>query len=103
VQILENMLTVRVHLDDCDESNGPLKVLPGSHRRGRLTEQAIEAAQQAQSPVVCTTSAGGVLLMRPLLLHASSPAGHPGHRRVIHIDYANSPLPNGLEWFSERP
>jgi ectoine hydroxylase-related dioxygenase (phytanoyl-CoA dioxygenase family) len=63
VHILENMLTLRLHLDDCGESNGPLKVLPGSHRSGRLSEQSIEEARRSQSPIVCTTPAGGVLLM----------------------------------------
>jgi ectoine hydroxylase-related dioxygenase (phytanoyl-CoA dioxygenase family) len=36
VRVLENMLTMRLHLDDCDEGNGPLRVLPGSHCSGKL-------------------------------------------------------------------
>jgi hypothetical protein len=39
--------------------------------------------------------------MRPLLLHASSPAADPRHRRVIHLEFAAEPLPGGLEWLCE--
>src|SRR5207248_2544553 len=98
--ILEKMLTVRLHLDDCPEQNGPLRVIPGSHLLGRLREGAISALTTPAAPVVCTVARGGVLLMRPLLLHASSPSQQPGHRRVLHIEYAASPLPGGLQWHS---
>ena len=94
---LENMLAVRIHLDDCDESNGPLRVIPGSHRLGRLTsEQILRIA--AQPAVRCTVPAGGVMLMRPLLVHASSACRDPRHRRVIHLEFAAGALPAGLEW-----
>lgn len=53
-------------------------------------------------PFTCEVAKGGALVIRPLLLHASAPATEPRHRRVIHIDYANSPLPGGLEWFEEN-
>ncbi len=51
--------------------------------------------------VVCAVSAGGALLMRPLLLHALSPSRVPGHRGVSHLDFASVQLPNGMRWFSE--
>lgn len=64
-RILEPMLAVRIHLDDCDESNGPLRVIPGSHRQGRLS--TAQLSELGRNPaVVCTVPAGGVLLMRPL-------------------------------------
>lgn len=99
--LLERMLTVRLHLDDCDPDNGPLRVLPGSHRAGRLNAAAIQDWRTRVPEVVCPVPRGGVLLMRPLLLHASSDARAPGHRRVIHIEYAAEGLPGGLAWYNE--
>ncbi len=99
--ILEQMLSVRLHLDDCGEENGALRVLPGSHRKGRIPEHQIQPIRDVSQEHVCTVKMGGVLLMRPLLLHASSPSNVPEHRRVVHIDYAAVSLPGGLKWFSE--
>jgi ectoine hydroxylase-related dioxygenase (phytanoyl-CoA dioxygenase family) len=102
VAILERILTVRIHLDFTDESNGALKVIPGSHRHGKLTNLEIDRWKQLNSAIVCTCAAGGVLLMRPLLLHASSSAISPNHRRVIHLEYASCQLPPGLDWYYGR-
>ena len=96
--VLERMLTVRLHLDDCDETNGPVQVLPGTHREGRLTNEQIQRYRQEIESVVCTTPSGGALLMHPLLLHASSASQAPRHRRVIHLEYAADALPGGLQW-----
>ena len=96
--ILENMLSIRIHLDDCDESNGALRVLAGTHKLGRLTAEQISVHQRSVASVSCVVRAGSVVLMRPLLLHASSAASNPAHRRVIHIDYASSQLNGGLLW-----
>lgn len=96
--ILERMLTVRLHLDDCDAGNGPLQVLPGTHRGGRLSADEIQQKRQDSPATVCPVPAGGVLLMRPLLLHASSASQSPRHRRVIHLEYAADALPGGLFW-----
>ena len=101
VSVLERMLAIRIHLDDCDEQNGALRVLPGTHKCGRFTPEGIADAQSKVEPVTCTVSRGGAVLMRPLLLHASSPAVDPKHRRVIHIDYASVDLPLGLTWFAD--
>ena len=98
-EILQGMLAVRVHLDDCDLENGLLRVLPGSHRSGKLESEQIEHWKRTVAEVPCVVKAGGVLLMSPLLLHASSPAENPSRRRVIHIEYASQELPNGLRWF----
>ena len=106
VEILAQMLTVRIHLDRTDESNGALKVIPGSHAQGRLTTVEIDRWKQSPaSSIDC--EAGGILLMRPLLLHSSSIAiwqsqryaNVPSHRRIIHLEYAAQPLPSGLEWY----
>jgi ectoine hydroxylase-related dioxygenase (phytanoyl-CoA dioxygenase family) len=98
VSILDDMLSVRIHLDDCDEANGALRILPGTHRLGRLMPDQIAEQQRSVASISCVVHAGGVVLMRPLLLHASSAASKAAHRRVIHIDYASSQLTGGLRW-----
>lgn len=97
-EILASMITLRLHLDDCDASNGALKIIPGSHRHGKLGASDISNWTAAHEAVVSELSKGDALLMRPLLLHASSPAENPKHRRVLHIEYATQELPNGLKW-----
>jgi ectoine hydroxylase-related dioxygenase (phytanoyl-CoA dioxygenase family) len=97
-ETLEGMLIVRIHLDRCDSDNGPLRVIPGSHAGGRLAPDEIDHWKAAGQEVEACVPAGGLLLMRPLLLHASSPARRPGHRRVIHLEYAAGGLPGGLSW-----
>lgn len=98
VAVLEGMLAVRLHLDDSGTGNGPLRVLPGSHRAGALRDADIPAWRRRVVEQLCLVPRGGVLLMRPLLLHASSPAAEPQHRRVIHLEYASCELAPGLEW-----
>jgi hypothetical protein len=99
--VLEGMLAVRVHLDDCTTENGPVRVLSGSHRDGRLTDAAIDEWKRSAGPVECTVARGGLLAFRPLLLHASSPATRPLRRRVVHIEFASDPLPGGLTWHGQ--
>jgi ectoine hydroxylase-related dioxygenase (phytanoyl-CoA dioxygenase family) len=98
VEVLERMLTVRVHLDDCSLENGPVQVLPGSHVQGRLSTDEIQRWRERETPVPCICPSGGVLVMRPLLLHASSPAMLPAHRRVVHLEFAAEELHSELEW-----
>lgn len=97
-ELLAQMLTLRLHLDDADESNGALRVLPDSHREGRLTAERIQELRTGQPEFLCAAAVGDVLLMRPLLLHASHRATNPKHRRVLHIEYAGFTLPDGLHW-----
>lgn len=97
--VLEGMLSARIHLDDCGEGNGPLRVSPGTHKLGIIDKASVPPVVAKHGEVVCTCAAGSVLLMRPLLLHASSKSLAPSHRRVIHIEYSASALPGGLEWF----
>jgi ectoine hydroxylase-related dioxygenase (phytanoyl-CoA dioxygenase family) len=97
--LLAQMLTIRLHLDDCHAGNGPLRVIPGSHALGRLSRDRIQAIRQSTGEATCTAPEGSALLMRPLLLHASSPARTPDHRRVLHIEYApENLLPPPLRW-----
>lgn len=98
VASLEQMLTVRLHLDDADAANGALRVLPSSHRLGRLSAARIQELRAAQPDVLCAVLAGDALLMRPLILHASGRSTSTRHRRVLHIEYAAFTLPPVLCW-----
>lgn len=98
VQVLKKTLALRLHLDDCGENNGPLQVLPGSHLSGKLNAENIQSWRARVAHVNCIVRAGGVLLMRPLLLHASSSAREPAYRRVIHLEFADGGLDGGLRW-----
>ena len=97
-EVLEKMVTLRVHLDDCTGDNGPLRVLPGSHRDGILDDRAINCWRAKVPEVVCAAPRGSVVAMRPLLLHASSSAQSAAHRRILHVEFASEPLPGGLHW-----
>ena len=96
-EIMSRMLALRLHLDDSGLDNGPLRVVPASHMEGRLSAEQVANWQKADT-VTCTVPAGGGLLMRPLLLHASSACAVPKPRRVIHLEFAAEELPQGLEW-----
>jgi ectoine hydroxylase-related dioxygenase (phytanoyl-CoA dioxygenase family) len=97
-RVLERVIALRVHLDDSTADNGPLRVLPGSHIHGVLGDAQIQRLSQEVTPVQCTVSAGGVIAMRPLLVHASSKATNETPRRVLHLEYASSlVLEPGLE------
>jgi hypothetical protein len=98
IEFLEKMLTIRLHLDDADETNGALRVLPGSHRLGRLTSEKIQKLRSQQQDSICAASAGDAILMRPLLLHASGRSTSERHRRILHIEYAAFALPPQLQW-----
>lgn len=104
-ELLASMVTIRLHLDDCGPENGPLRVIPGSHALGRLTRERIQAIRDVSPETVCIAPEGSALLMRPLLLHASSPARKPAHRRVLHIEFASEDaLPSPLRWaFVQAP
>ena len=90
VWLLERMLTLRLHLDDMTDANGPLKVLPGSHQ-----------GDETASPVTILGQRGDVLAMRPLLSHCSNKS-HPDtslQRRVLHFEFAGvRELPDGYAW-----
>ncbi len=86
---LEQVLAIRIHLDHSNEQNGSLRVLPQTHTLGVLSDNAIHDLAQRIPAVDCHVAAGGVLLMKPLLVHSSSKAkSDTAHRRVLHIEYA---------------
>jgi predicted DNA-binding transcriptional regulator YafY len=96
-EILKDTITIRLHLDDTDETNGALKVVPGSHNK-KLSTEEISLITQNCIPYVCDVAAGGIQMLKPLLLHASSKATSQKHRRVIHLEFNSVELPNGLQW-----
>jgi ectoine hydroxylase-related dioxygenase (phytanoyl-CoA dioxygenase family) len=101
-EVLRDMLTLRLHLDDCDARNGALRVVAGSHRPEYM-QAGMEAEQDAAAfgdtqVALCTAKAGDVLAMRPCLLHASAKAEQPARRRILHIEYAAFELPRPLQW-----
>jgi ectoine hydroxylase-related dioxygenase (phytanoyl-CoA dioxygenase family) len=98
--ILKKMLTVRLHLDDCIESNGALRVLPGSHRSSRLNMFESETLQQNTDPTTCCVNSGGAVMMRPLLLHSSHRATDAVRRRVIHLEFAAEKLPAPIHLYT---
>ena len=85
---LERIIALRVHLDDSTASNGPLRVLPDSHRRGILSDREIQQLARETPAVDCVAAAGGVVAMRPLVVHASSKGSDGRPRRVLHLEYA---------------
>lgn len=96
--ILESMLTVRLHLDAANESNGALWVSPGSHRFGRIPAGQAAALAERNGRKLCAVAAGDALLLRPLVLHASRKAVSNTLRRVIHLEFAGAALPEPLVW-----
>ncbi len=94
-EVLETMLTLRIHLDDMTDENGPLLVVPGSHQHGKVPVASYESAQTILG------SRGSVLAMRPMVAHRSisSREGTTQHRRILHLEFTGQPcLPDGFEW-----
>lgn len=87
---LSQILALRVHLDNSTVTNGPLRVLPGTHNRGVLSDDQIHQLAEEIAPIECTCAKGAVVAMRPLLVHASSKSQNGIPRRVLHIEYAAS-------------
>ncbi len=96
LNILQNVVTVRIHLDDTDENNGALKVIPKSHSKGIYRPETIDWT--IESEISCNVSKGGIMLMKPLLLHSSGRTTNGRQRRVIHIEFSNQELPSELNW-----
>lgn len=98
--VMNNILAVRLHLDESGIENGPLRVIPGTHKECRLSKEHIVNLQKRDA-VTCAVPRDGALLMRPLLLHASSGCAVPKSRRVSHLEFATSELPGGLHWHEQ--
>jgi ectoine hydroxylase-related dioxygenase (phytanoyl-CoA dioxygenase family) len=92
---LAKVVALRVHLDPSTAENGPLRVLPGTHTLGVLSDAQIDDAVRRIQPVMCTVERGGVIVMRPLTVHASSKATAAASRRVLHIEYTAATFDEG--------
>ena len=99
--VLDKMLTLRIAMDAANHENAALKVLAGSHRHGKLKgtqlDTYIENATEADMHI-CTMQAGDVLLIKPLLLHASEKAMKADQRRVLHLEFSATVLPAPMHW-----
>jgi ectoine hydroxylase-related dioxygenase (phytanoyl-CoA dioxygenase family) len=96
IAILEDNFTIRIHLDDTNANNGALKVLPGSHLKNIYRPENIDWSQDSES--ICEVKGGGVMIMRPLLMHASDRTINEQKRRVIHIEFSRAELPEEINW-----
>ncbi len=96
LDILENIYTIRIHLDETDENNGALKVVPKSHAKGIYRPETIDWMVETEE--ICKVEKGGVMLMKPLTLHGSNRTTNGKKRRVIHIEFSDKELPEVLQW-----
>ncbi|WP_236642028.1 phytanoyl-CoA dioxygenase family protein [Dokdonia sinensis] len=99
VSILENIITLRIHLDDTTEKNGALKVIPTSHNSGILRKESISLTNE----VICNVKRGSAMLMKPLTMHASGRSQGNSNRRVIHLEFSSEQLLPPLEWRERMP
>ena len=93
-EILENNFTIRIHLDKTTKDNGALKVINNSHSKGVFKVDDLEL----ENETICEVEKGGIMMMKPLLFHASNKTTNNERRRVIHIEFSNQQLPDGLDW-----
>jgi ectoine hydroxylase-related dioxygenase (phytanoyl-CoA dioxygenase family) len=96
LDILENIFTIRIHLDETNRDNGALKVIAGSHLKQIYRPESIDWTKETET--YCDVAKGGIMIMKPLLLHSSSRTTNEKRRRVIHIEFSNKELPNELRW-----
>lgn len=95
-EILENIFTIRIHLDKTTKENGALKVLNKSHKKGIYRTENVDIENEIET--ICEIDKGGIMIMKPLLFHASNKTTNNERRRVIHIEFSNQNLPNQLKW-----
>lgn len=95
---LRQLVAVRLHLDACGKADGPLKVVPGSHRLGRFSAAQVSLMRHGCGEIACPVPRGSTMVMRPLLLHASSKSCGEGRRRELHFLFGPRSLPFGLHW-----
>ena len=96
IHILVDTITIRIHLDDTDEDNGALKVIPKSHLNGII--RADSKDWDSNNEKTCKVKKGGAMLMKPLVLHASNRTTNGKKRRVIHLEFNTHTLPEPLNW-----
>lgn len=87
---LSRVVALRVHLDASTCDNGPLRLVPHSDTLGVLTDEEIRSAINQRGFEECLVSKGGIIVMRPLLIHSSSKVLTDAPRRVLHLEYSDS-------------
>ncbi len=97
-EIIEAMITIRVHLDDVSLRNAPLVVALGSHKNGRIAAVDADAVAQNSNKFDCVAEAGDVWAYSTPILHRSDKAEAPARRRVLQVDFSALTLPAPLEW-----
>jgi ectoine hydroxylase-related dioxygenase (phytanoyl-CoA dioxygenase family) len=102
LEVLQDLVAVRLHIDACGAEDGPLRVVPGTHGMGLIPAQAGPALRDARGEITCLAAPGDVVLMRPLALHASSKATGHSRRKVLHFLFGPPKLPHGLRWQPTR-
>lgn len=100
LEVLQNMITIRLHLDPATKANGCLKVLPGSHNIGLLPADAVQHSISHERAVYCESPVGGAVVMRPHILHSSEKSATAMPRRILHFEYSSYRLPHGISWNS---
>lgn len=95
-EILEDNFTIRVHIDKTTKDNGALKVINNSHSKGVLRIEKLDFEKEKET--ICEVEKGGIMIMKPLLFHASNKTTNNQRRRVIHIEFSRQKLPMGIEW-----
>jgi ectoine hydroxylase-related dioxygenase (phytanoyl-CoA dioxygenase family) len=95
-ELLEKNFTIRIHIDKTTKDNGALKVINNSHSKGILRVENLSIENEKET--ICEVEKGGIMIMKPLLFHASNKTTNNKRRRVIHLEFSNQELPNGLEW-----
>nr|WP_315483753.1 phytanoyl-CoA dioxygenase family protein [uncultured Undibacterium sp.] len=98
VKVLEQLVAVRLHVDVCTEIDGALKLIAGSHQYGKVDPTQANALRTSSGERLCAVERGAALVMRPLVLHASSKASGQSRRRVLHFVFGPQDLPYGLQW-----
>lgn len=98
LEVLRNMVTIRVHLDPATPANGCLKVIPGSHNIGLLPADRTQEHIDRKQVVYCESPIGGAVIMRPHILHSSEKSSNSMPRRILHFEYSSYRLPDGISW-----
>jgi ectoine hydroxylase-related dioxygenase (phytanoyl-CoA dioxygenase family) len=101
VNVLADMVFIRIHLDDTDEENGCLELARGSHIYGRVRSEGIADIVATSSREICRAQRGDILIVKALTLHRSLRATRPNQRRVFRVDYAARELIKPLEWAAD--
>jgi ectoine hydroxylase-related dioxygenase (phytanoyl-CoA dioxygenase family) len=96
LEILQDNFTIRIHLDKTNAENGALKIIPKSHLKGVYRPETID--WNIEKEIICNVEKGGIMIMKPLLLHSSGRTTNNNKRRVLHIEFSKSLLPKNLNW-----